>query len=153
LNISKQLLVTAGILSFAVALFQIVIIFSPNWSLYFGAPETLVSNTPLLYVTGITAAVFFAVFGLYAISGAGYIRPLPFLRAGLLIIGFIYVLRGLVMIPMLLIMSNYLQTSKPIPETGLASSLVSLFIGLVYLIGTIGSLKRMKPNNGKRMVT
>jgi hypothetical protein len=29
LNISKQLLITAGILSFAVALFQIVITFSP----------------------------------------------------------------------------------------------------------------------------
>ena len=145
MTISKQLLSVAGILSFSVALFQAVITFSPAWSRYFGAPEKLVSNIPMLYVAGFTAAVFFSVFGLYAMSGAGHIRPLPLLRIGLLVICVLYILRGLAAIPILLVMTGYVQYSKPIPETGLGSSLVSLIIGLIYLAGTIGSWHNLKP--------
>jgi hypothetical protein len=144
-NISKQLLILAGILSFLVALFQAVVTFSPAWSLYFGAPEKLVSNVPLLYVTGLVAAVLFGIFGLYAMSGAGYIRHLPLLRGVLLAIGCLYVLRGLLVIPIILITAGYLQSSRPIPTTGLASSLVSLLIGLLYLAGTIGSWRSLRP--------
>jgi len=42
-------------------------------------------------------------------------------------------------------LSGYVQYSKPIPETGLGSSLVSLIIGLIYLAGTIGSWHNLKP--------
>jgi len=134
---SKQLFKFAAGLSFAVALFQTVITFFPLWSLYFGAPKELVSNVPMLYVTGLIAAVIFGVFGLYAMAGAGYIRSLPLLRFGLLGIGGVYTLRGLLVIPLLLIMTGILQSSEAIPPQGLASSLVSLFIGILYLVGTI----------------
>jgi hypothetical protein len=133
--ISNQLLGIAGGLSFGVAIFQAVISFSPAWSLYFGAPPELVSNIPMLYIAGLTAAVVFAVFGLYALSGAGIIRPLPLLRLGLLGIGGVYTLRGLLVIPELLIMGGILQSSEAIPPQGLASSLVSLFISVLYLTG------------------
>ena len=144
MKISKRLLVIAGILSFAVALFQVVITFSPSWSRYFGAPEELVSSIPLLYTAGFIAALFFGVFGLYAISGAGYMRPLPLLRWGLFGIGCLYLLRGLAVVPIVFMMAGYIQFSEPVPSTGLASSLVSLFIGLVYLAGTIGNWKGMQ---------
>jgi len=144
-KISKRLLILAGILSFLVALFQALVTFSPTWSLYFGAPERLVSNVPLLYVTGFVAAVLFGIFGLYALSGAGYVRRLPLLRDALLAIGCLYVLRGFFLIPIILISTGYLQSSRPIPTTGLVSSLVSLFIGLLYLAGTIGSWRRLIP--------
>jgi len=144
MELSKYLLLVAGILSFSVALFQAVITFSPAWSLYFGAPEVLVSNIPLLYLTGFIATVFFIIFGLYALSGVGFIRRLPLLRLGLLGIGSLYVLRGLVIIPILLVIMGYFQFSEPILATALSSSLVSLFIGLLYLIGTIGSWQRLQ---------
>jgi NitT/TauT family transport system substrate-binding protein len=83
--ISKLVLKIGGVLSFAVAIFQAVITFSPSWSLYFGAPEKLVSNRPMLHVAGLTVAVIFVVFGLYGMSGAGSIRPLPLLRLVLLL--------------------------------------------------------------------
>jgi len=144
-KISKQLLLVAGVVSFTVALFQVVITFSPSWSRYFGASEELVSNIPLLYAAGFIAALFFGVFGLYAISGAGYIRPLPLLRLGLLGISCLYLLRGLLFIPIVLMMAGYIQFSEPVPTTGLASSLVSLLIGLVYLAGTLGNWNALQP--------
>jgi len=135
--ISKRVLEIGGILSFAVAIFQAVITFSPSWSLYFGAPEKLVSNLPMLYLAGLTATVIFVVFGLYGLAGAGSLRPLPLLRLGLLGIGGVYALRGLIAFPMLLITTGILQSSDAIPPQGLASSLISLFIGVIYLAGTM----------------
>jgi len=149
-KISRQLLIVAAFLSFSVALFQAVITFSPTWSQYFGAPKELVSNVPLLYVTGFAMTVIFFIFGLYAMSGGGWLRPLPLLRLGLLGIGCVYILRGLLFIPILLMMTGHMRSSEPIPRTGLASSLVSLFIGLLYLFGTIRSWKTLRPET-KRM--
>jgi hypothetical protein len=138
MSVSKKLFIIAGGLSFAVALFQAVITFSPAWSRYFGAPAELVANIPLLYASGLIAAVFFAGFGLYALSGAGYIRPLPFLRLGLIGISGVYTLRGLFLIPQFLAMAGFVPVSEAVPIQGVASSLVALSIGLLYLAGTIG---------------
>ena len=135
--IARQLLRIAAGLSFAVAFFQATISLSPPWSLYFGAPEELTSTPSLLLITGLIAALIFVVFGLYALAGAGYIRPLPLLRVALVAIGSIYTLRGLFVIPVLLVTTGVLQISDVLPPQGLASSLFSLLIGLVYLSGTV----------------
>jgi len=135
---SRLMLILSGISSFIVAIFQAVITFSPEWSLYFGAPEMLVSNRPALYLSGLTAAVVFLVFGLYALSGAGIIRSLPFLRLGLPAVGCIYTLRGLVLVPQLLIAAGLIPSSEPIPIQAPLSSLVALVIGCLYLAGIIG---------------
>jgi hypothetical protein len=147
--ISRQMLRVAGGLSFAVAIFQAVISISPSWSLYFGAPEKLVSNILMLYVAGFAAAVIFIVFGLYALSGAGYIRPLPLLRLGLLGIGGVYTLRGLLAIPLLLIMTGILQSTENVPSPALVSSLVSLFIGVLYLAGTMLGWRELPSRTGR----
>src|SRR5512140_390067 len=92
---AKQLLKTGGMLSFAVALFQVIVTAVPEWARYFGAWDAVASKVWLLYLTGFFAAAIFAVFGLYALSGAGYIRRLPLIRTGLIAIGTVYTLRGL----------------------------------------------------------
>lgn len=143
--IAKQLLKIAAGLSFAVAIFQAVVSFSPSWSLYFGAPKELTSSPLILLIAGLIAAAIFATFGLYALAGAGYIRPLPLLRPGLLGIGGVYSLRGLFAIPALLIMTGVLQTPEILPPQALVSSLVSLFIGLVYLAGTALGWRELPP--------
>jgi hypothetical protein len=97
----------------------------------------LVSNLPMLYLAGLTAALIFGVFGLYALAGAGTIRPLPLLRFGLVAIGGVYTVRGLFVIPVLLIRAGMLQSSAVIPAQASASSLISLFIGVLYLAGTM----------------
>ena len=138
--ISQSVLVLAGIISFILAIFQAVIAFSPSWSLYFGAPEFLVSNIRLLITTGLVVAVIFAIFGLYAMSGAGYLGRLPLLRWALLAIGCLFILRGLLVIPECMILPG----AAPSPPQAIVSSLVALGIGIVYLIGVIGNWTRMK---------
>jgi hypothetical protein len=91
---SKQLLLAAAMLSFAIALLQAVLSFSPSLTRFFGAAE-LAANPLLLLVAGLVVTMVFAVFGLYALAGANTIRRLPLLRAGLVAIGLIYTLRGL----------------------------------------------------------
>ena len=145
----KGLLGIAAGLSFAVALFQAVISFSPSWSLYFGAPEELAANFPMLCVVGLIAAMVFAVFGLYGLAGAGRIRPLPLLRPGIVVIGGIYTLRGLLIVPLLLNIMGIFQSSESVTRQGLASSLVSLFIGVLYLTGAILGWREL-PSGMKR---
>ena len=135
---SKKTLKIAAILSFAVALFQAGISFSPSLSRYFGAPDKFIANPTLLLLAGLFMAIVFGVFGLYALSGAGHIRHLPLLWWGLLGISCVYTLRGLMLFPQLLIRARILSSSETVGLQSLASSLVALFVGLVYLVGTLG---------------
>ena len=144
MNTSKHLLVLAAILSFCVAIFQAIVSLSPSWSLYFGAPAEMVSKPLLLLVIGEACAVVFAVFGLYALSGAGYIRFLPLLRWGLLGIGVLFTFRGLLVIPILLSNAGLFQLPESTEPTALESSLISLGIGVIYLLGTVMGWKQMK---------
>ena len=89
----------AAAASFAIAILHLAIIFlGPEAYTWFGAPdlgalEAQGSRTPDL-LTLVLVAVF-AVFGLYALSGAGVFRRLTLLAVGLIAIGTIYTLRGL----------------------------------------------------------
>jgi hypothetical protein len=143
----KQILVVAGGLSFAVAFFQAVIGFSPSWSLYFGAPDALVTNIYILILVSLLIAGIIAVFGLYAISGAGYIRTLPWLKQILIVISGIYILRGLLLVPELLVVMGVLDIPIPVAPRFVVFSVGSLLIGLIYLSGTIGGWNRIPAIN------
>lgn len=142
---SNRLLLIAGYLSLAIAIFQAIISCVPTWSLYFGAPAEMVENRWLLLLLGEIAAGFFAIFGLYGLSGAGKIRRLFLLRTGLIVISSIYLLRGLMVVYELLIISHLISSPEAVTTQAVISSLVSLFIGLNYAIGTIGSWRYLKP--------
>jgi hypothetical protein len=131
----QKLLTLAGAVSLLVAVFQAVISFFPALSLYYGAPEWIVADWRLLLAVGLAAAVVFAVFGLYGLSGAGIIRRLPWLRTGLTAVGLIYTLRGLAVIPVVLIRLGVVQVSAPLDEPALISAIIPLVIGLLYLGG------------------
>lgn len=126
----------AATASFAIAILHLAIIFlGPEAYAWFGAPDLAAleakgSRTPDL-LTLVLVAVF-AVFGLYALSGAGAFRRLPLLAVGLIAIGTIYTLRGLGVITDLL----QLARGDAVPARQIVFSLVSLGIGLLYLIGT-----------------
>ena len=127
----------AAAASFAIAILHLAIIFlGPEAYTWFGAPdlgalEAQGSRTPDL-LTLVLVAVF-ALFGLYALSGAGVIRRLPLLAVGLIAIGTIFTLRGLGVIPDLL----QLARGAAVPARQIVFSLVSLAIGLFYLMGTV----------------
>jgi putative oxidoreductase len=134
---SNPILLLASLLSFGVAVFQAVISFVPEWSAAFDAGDELVSNPPLLLVSGLAMALVFVGFGLYGLSGAGLLRRLPLLRVGLVGIGLVFTLRGIAFVPQLLVVLGILPDPQSIPLTHLLASLAALLVGLHYLSGLV----------------
>jgi hypothetical protein len=124
------------------AICQTVISLSPAIAAYFGAPPPLLENRMQLFLVGEGAALIFAVFGLYALSGAKSIRHLPLLRLGLAGISSLYLLRGLFIILTVLAILGILQGETPIQ--GVISHLVFLAAGVAYAVGTVLNWKEMQ---------
>ncbi len=139
--LDNKILFIAGIASLGIAVLHIVfIIIGPAAYRYFGAGENMarMAEEGSLYppfMTFIVAGVF-AVFALYAFSGVNLLIPLPLLRPALFLIGSIYSARGLAAIYFL-----YILLTNPRPDTvkDLVFSLVSLTVGVLYLLGWVAS--------------
>ena len=127
-------LMFGGIMSTLAAFLHIAIIFGgPDWYRFFGASEKMAilaeqgSWIPLISTFGIFTVLF--IWGLYAFSGAGLIRNLPFLKLALVIISAIYLIRGLIVFPVWIIRPEVIN------DLHIWSSLVCLIIGGAYAIG------------------
>lgn len=128
-------LVAGGVLSAAAALLHLgVIIGGPDWYRFFGAGEEMArlaeqgSLRPALITVAI--ATLLAVWSAYAFSGAGLIRRLPLIRLALVVISAIYLLRGLVLVPILI------HRGGSVDAFTLWSSLIVLVYGIAYAVGT-----------------
>ena len=137
-------LVIGGLLSVVASLLHIgCIIGGPDWYRFFGAGEQMAtmaeqgSMTPTLLTLGI--AVILAIWAAYAFSGAGLLPRLPLLRTGLVTISAIYLLRGLALIPALII-----NRGNVMPFV-LWSSLIVLVYGLAYATGTWQAWPNLRP--------
>jgi hypothetical protein len=145
----RRLLLIAAAASFLVAALHVVIpVAGPSWYRYFGAPslaaevERGAAFRPAAMT--LTFAAIFALWGLYAAAGAGYGRRPPLLRAGLLTIGVVYALRGLFFIPQTL----GLLAGRSGPSHLLLFSVVSLAIGVCYLVGTAYAWSALRKPGG-----
>ena len=130
----EPVLILAGCLSALAALLHVAVIFGgPEWYRFFGAGEELarMAERGMIQPTLITLAIsaILAIWAAYAFSGAGLIRRLPLLRMGLVVITLIYLARGLLVLPALVM-------GVPLDAFGWWSSLIVLGYGLAYLIGT-----------------
>ena len=128
-------LIIGGLLSVAAALLHIgCIIGGPEWYRFFGAGEGMAtmaeqgSMTPTLLTLAIAAIL--AIWAAYAFSGAGLLPRLPLVRTGLVVISAIYLLRGLALIPALII-----NRGDVMPFI-LWSSLIVLVYGIAHVVGT-----------------
>lgn len=131
----NRALMLGGVLSLAAAGLHVAcIIGGPDWYRFFGAGEGMAqlaeqgSMTPTLLTLGIAAIL--SIWAAYAFSGAGLLPRLPLLRTGLIVISAVYLLRGLVLIPALII-----NRGDVMPFI-LWSSLIVLVYGLTYAVGT-----------------
>ncbi|MEW6608907.1 MAG: hypothetical protein AB1414_15925 [bacterium] len=131
----NRVLLVGGASSFSIAILHIAIIIGgADWYRFFGAGEKIAtlaeqgSWVPGLLTFGIS--IIFFIWGLYALSGAGKIRRLPFLRLALVIISAIYLARGLCFLPV------FFFKPEIIDSLLVWSSLVSFIVGLAYVIGT-----------------
>ena len=128
-------LVAAGLLSATAALLHLVVIVGgPEYYRFFGAGEGMAraaeagSMRPALITIGIALVLF--AWSAFAFSGARLIPRLPLLRTGLIAISFIYLARGLILLPILLLRPWLMSPFV------LWSSLIVLVFGLVYAVGT-----------------
>ena len=138
-------LIIGGWLSVAASLLHIgCIIGGPEWYRFFGAGEGMAtmaeqgSMTPTLLTLGIAAIL--AIWAAYAFSGAGLLPRLPLLRTGLVVISAIYLLRGLALIPALVI------NGASVMPFILWSSLIVLVYGIAYAVGTWTAWPNLKPH-------
>ena len=141
MNRNLWLKVAAG-LSFFMAACQVIISVWPAAAEYFGAPPGLLNDRVRLLAIGGAAALIPMLFGLYALSGAGVIRRLPLLRTALVGIGSLFLLRGLFIIVTFLVALGVRQGQVLLP--GVASHLVFLSAGILYLGGAVLNWKTLK---------
>jgi hypothetical protein len=134
----------AALLSGVAALLHLAVIAGgPDWYRFFGAGEEMArlaergSARPALITLGI--ATILAIWSAYALSGAGRIGRLPLLRTGLVVISATYLLRGLVLLPILA-----MNGGKADAFTWW-SSLIVLVYGLTYAIGTFRAWPALAP--------
>lgn len=146
---SKYWFILGGVFSIAIAILHLAIIFggAPAYR-YFGAGEEMAqmasSGSVLPALVTFFIAVIFAIWGLYAFSGAGLIRRLPLLPVGLVVISSIYTLRGIGVIPQIVWVVN---SPKSVSPQGLIFSLASLLVGIVYFVGTIATWRTLQANS------
>ena len=128
-------LLVGGWLSVAAAFLHIACIFGgPGWYRFFGAGEAMARAAargdwrPTLITLGIAATLL--VWAAYAFSGAGWLPRLPLLGIGLIVITAIYLLRGLLFVPVNLVRRTHSA------EFALWSSAIVLVFGAVHAAGT-----------------
>lgn len=129
------LLASAALSAIAALLHVGCIIFGPSWYRFFGAGERLAqlaaagSAVPTVMTAGIAAVL--SLWAAYALSGAGVIARLPFIRVALCAIAGIYLVRGA---------AGLVFAAVAPGERSVAfwvwSSLICLGIGALYLVGT-----------------
>jgi len=132
----NSFLLLAGASSFIAALLHLACIAGGSeWYRTLGAGQQIADMAARGHWYPTTMAIFIAgvlsVWGLYAWSGAGVIRRLPFLRLGLVTITAIYLLRGLLFSPM---QAHFPGNSATF---WYVSSAICLAIGLLHLIGLL----------------
>ncbi|ALO34498.1 hypothetical protein CMT41_07045 [Colwellia sp. MT41] len=135
----KQSFIFGAVLTFLGSLLHIAIIIGgPDWYLASGAGEnmaTLAKSDSMYpaFVGSILVCIFFG-WSLYALSGAGIIRRLPFLKLFLILIAGLCIVRGLYgfFIPLLFNTPYVINLGV---WFWVASSMVWLVIGLFYAAG------------------
>ncbi|RQP24641.1 hypothetical protein [Piscinibacter terrae] len=129
-------LILAAVLSAIGALLHVAcIVGGPAWYRFFGAGERLAKAAergewwPAIATMGITLVLL--AWSAYGLSAAGVLPALPLLRAGIVAITAVYLLRGLILFPVMVL--------KPSALTPFVvwSSLICLGYGLVHLWGVV----------------
>jgi putative oxidoreductase len=139
----RLLLTLTALGCFGISLMHILLSFGGvEIDRFFGAPPSILQlvaeGSLLVPAMTLGIALLFAIFGLYALSGAGRFRRLPFLKSILLGLGVILTYRGtaiIISIQSILKYPNYSTWQFPL------MSLASLLLGLVTLWGTLELLK------------
>jgi hypothetical protein len=138
----KIWLIAGAVLSGVAGLLHLAIIFGgAPWYRFFGAGERMARAAeagqwyPTVVTLGIAGVLL--AWAAYALAGAGVIALLPLLKPALVAITAVYLLRGILFVPALM-----LKTGAATPFA-LWSSLICLGFGLVHLLGVAQGWQRL----------
>ena len=132
-DVNVPLAIGAALSATAALLHLGIIAGGPAWYRFFGAGERLARAAaqrkwyPALVTLAIAAVL--AVWSAYALAGAGLIGTLPMLKAALVAITAVYIVRGLGYAPLVL------AKGGRVTPFVVWSSLICLAYGLVHLLG------------------
>lgn len=139
---------------FASLLHVAIILGGPDWYRFFGARERMArlaargSPYPAVITAGIAAVL--AVWMLYALSGAGVIRRLPLLRTALVLIAAIYLGRGVLGVPAVLLADDpYANQLKSRMTFMIVTSAICIALGVCYAVGAAQVWKRPADTRGQ----
>ena len=145
-NYNMSLILGAGLSAVAAVLHVAIVIGGSSWYRFFGAGEQFASAAangrwwPAIVTLGI--ACMLGLWAVYALSGAGVIRPLPFLKLALVLITSVYLLRGLVLVPALLF------AKSSVTPFVFWSSVTCIGYGAFHLLGLVQVWSRLSLNHG-----
>lgn len=129
-------LIIGGVISALISILHVFLAIMPDFFRYVTPGETsglsqmAEQGSSTTTVLSVILAIIFAIWAIYAFSGAGLIRPLPLLRVALVAIGAIYILRALFLPSEI----NMVMT-QGYPFRFVIFSTISLVAGILYLIG------------------
>lgn len=132
-----------------IALLHLAIIFGgPAWYRFFGAGEQMAHMAEMgsAIPTVVTSAIstVFVILGIYSLSAAGLLRPLPMLRSVLAGITFILLFRGLAGLATPLFYRHPAMAVEGI-TFWIWSSLICVAIGLVHLNALVDNWRDLRP--------
>ncbi|MBD3382424.1 MAG: hypothetical protein GF404_09535 [candidate division Zixibacteria bacterium] len=129
----KASVFTGSLVILAISGLHIYFIFAgPEIYRFFGAGEKLASmlesGSVIPTISTFVLAIVFALFAVYGLALAGFIKELPFQKQVVLAVSIIFILRSLLMLKLLADPEN-------VPLQMILFSLVALLVGLLYLHG------------------
>ena len=145
-NYNISLIIGAGLSAVAALLHVGIVIGGPAWYRFFGAGERFAAAAaagrwwPDLATLGIAGVL--GLWSAYALAGAGVIQPLPLLRLALVLITTVYLVRGLALVPALLV------SRGNVTPFFFWSSVVCIGYGAFHLLGLVQVWSRLSPSHG-----
>ena len=142
ISIQSKLLVSAGVIASASALWHLLCILGgPSWFEFARAPQQIIDSaqqgTLLAPIGTITVSSLMFACTVFAFSGAGLIRKVPLLKPALITISFICTSRALIAIPIMITPDGY-----DIWE--IVASSVWLYVGVCFIVGTTEQYRLVK---------
>lgn len=134
-SIKSQLLISAGIIASASAVWHLLCIFGgPSWFAFARAPQHIIDSakqgTLIAPISTVIVASLMFSCTLFAFSAVGLVRKLPLIRPALITIAVLCTLRGLVAIPTLI-------TSTNLDVWQLIASTVWFYVGICFAAGSL----------------
>jgi putative oxidoreductase len=145
---SNLFLLAGGSISALISLLHVLLAIKPELYQFIGSDQSspiaqlVEQGSCVTTIASIILAAIFAVWAMYAFSGAGLIRRMPLLRLGLVTIAVIYLLRGSFLTTEITMVLN-----QGYPLRFVIFSTLSLLTGLLYLLGFLMRRKFLRPIN------